>query len=195
MGGVLIDFSHKKMCENIAQLCGIECLDVQRILFEQNLSDAYERGIIDTSTIGQKFHELTKKPFTYEDMLSAISDIFTPKKETVPLLEKLKKQGLSLYLLSNTCKAHFDHIRTYYPFLKFFDGFILSYEINARKPEKKIYEEALRMGKTPLEECFYIDDVLEYVAAAKGYGIDSHHFKETSSLLADLEKRGIRVCL
>ena len=191
LGGVLINFSHEKMCRNIAQYCGLDPEIVRTHLFEKKLAEDYERGRIDSKTLYQLFRSLSGKALVFEELMHAASDIFSLKNETPELLEACKRQNLSLFLLSNTCEPHFFHAQKQFDFLKLFDGFILSYEVGARKPEKKIYDEALRRAQSPSEECFYVDDVSEYVEAAKGFGIDSHLFKEADDLTLVLEKRGV----
>lgn len=193
MGGVLINFSHEKMCSNIANYCGLDLDTVHENIFEKKLGEIYEKGEINSSELFNHFKQLSKKSLYFDELLFAISDIFSPKKETMQMLQQLKKQKIKLYLLSNTCEAHFMHIRDHYHFLQLFDGFVLSYMIKSRKPEKLIYDYALHLCKTPKEECFYVDDVTEYVEAAKKYGIDSHQYQNGETLIKALENRGIQL--
>lgn len=192
LGGVLIDFSHEKMCQNIAKYCQLSPELVQAHIFEKDIGERYERGTIDSQTIHSHFCQLSGLPLDFDQLMAAISDIFTPKLEMPPILEDLKKQNYSLFLLSNTCEAHFLHAKKSFDFLKLFDGYILSYENDVRKPEKAIFDIALQRSQTAREECFYTDDVSEYVHAAESYGIDSHLFENAEGLLVALENRGIK---
>jgi len=193
LGGVLINFSHEKMCQNIAEICDLDLDLVKAHLFEKKLSEKYERGAIDSETLHKHFCQLSKKPLEFEGLMQATSSIFSLKEEMPPILEALKKQNIALILLSNTCEAHFSQVDKQFPFLKLFDGFILSYEVKARKPEKTIYEAALEMSQMEADQCFYVDDVLEYVEAARDFGIDSHHFEGAPNLISSLEKRDINL--
>ncbi len=71
--------------------------------------------------------------------------------------------------------------------------FILSYEVKARKPDKAIFDAALELGDAKPEESFYIDDIPEYVDAAKSYGIHSHAFTGAKDLIDALEKQNINL--
>lgn len=193
LGGVLINFSHETMCQNLAHYCDLDLDLVKAHLFEKNLSEEYERGAIDSKTLHEHFCQLSKKKLDYEGLLQATSSIFSLKEEMPPILEALKKQNITLILLSNTCEAHFWQVEKQFPFLKLFDGFILSYEVKARKPEKTIYDKALELAQAQPDECLYVDDVLEYVEAAKDLGIDSHHFEGAENLISVLEKRDINL--
>lgn len=191
LGGVLIDFSHEKMCKNIADLCDLDLDMVKGHLFEKNLSEMYERGIIDSKTLYEHFCQLSAHTFSFEDLMLAASDIFKVKEEMPPLLESLKKQGLHLFLLSNTCEAHIEYAKKNFPFLGLFDGLILSYEVAARKPEPEIFDAALEHAQASAEGSFFTDDVEMHVAAAKNCGIDSHHFVGKEELVLALAERGI----
>ena len=79
--------------------------------------------------------------------------------------------------LRNTNEAHFDYISKRYDFLSLFDAHLLSFRLKKVKPEKEIYEAAIMASKTPREHCFYIDDIPEYVAAAKALGLEGHVYQ------------------
>lgn len=193
LGGVLIDFSHEKMCTNLATLCHVEPAQMKKFLFEGQLADDYERGLINSTELHRQLTSLSGEKIDFEEMLLAASEIFSPKPEMAALLEALKAKGYSLILLSNTCEAHFWFVQKTFAFLELFDNFTLSYEVQARKPEKKIYDAALAKGGTTPEKCFYTDDVPEYVIAARNYGIDSHLFEGHEELITALQKRGCAI--
>ena len=132
LGGVLIDFSHEKMCKNIAELCSLDLDLVKGHLFEKNLGEMYERGVIDSKTLYEHFCQLSSAAFSYEDLMHAAADIFQVKEEMPPLLESLKKQGFRLFLLSNTCHAHIEYAKKHFPFLGLFDGLVLSFEVDRK---------------------------------------------------------------
>lgn len=192
LGGVLIDFSHEKMCKNLSSYCQIPLDEMKKFFFEEGMSDAYERGVISSEDLHEALSHRSPQPLNYEDLLDAAAQIFSPKPEMAALLEKLKAEGIRLILLSNTCEAHFWHAQRYFGFLDLFDGFALSYEVKARKPERAIYDAALNLGNTAVEKCFYTDDIPEYVTAAKAYGIDSHLFENFEKLSEALDKRGLK---
>jgi len=191
LGGVLINFSHEKMCQNIADLCDLDCNLVKGHLFEKNLGEMYERGVIDSKTLYEYFCGLSNHSFSFDDLMMAASDIFQIKEEMPPLLESLKKQSFRLFLLSNTCQAHIDYVKKHFSFLDLFDGLVLSYEVAARKPEPEIFKAALEKAQTSAPQSFFIDDVESHVKAAEKCGIDSHHFVGKEELKLALAKRGI----
>ena len=68
---------------------------------------------------------------------------------------------------------------------------IISHEVGAVKPEEKIYREVERASGFPSEEHFYIDDIQEYVDAAKEIGWDAVQFINYQKLINDLKERNI----
>lgn len=130
-------------------------------------------------------HIIDKKTFC-----EYYSNIFSENKEVVDLLPKLKK-SFTLVLLSNTNIIHFEYGWKQYDFLRHFDKIVVSYEAGAIKPEEKIYRTVESFTKRNPEEHFFIDDIAEYVNAARALGWDGVQFKGYKSLLIELINRGI----
>jgi len=101
------------------------------------------------------------------------------------------KKKYELYLLSNTDSIHQKYGWQKYDFLKHFDKLILSHEVGAVKPEKMIYLAVEETSGYPSKEHIFIDDVEEYVNAAKSLGWDGIHFKDYNSLVEELNLRKI----
>ena len=183
LGNVLVNFSHEKMFDQVALLTGIPPERVYEILFKERSGHQYEKGLISTEEIYQLIQKQTTTTFEMKEPVEAASTIFSPKEEMELLVKKLKDKGYRLILLSNTFEPHFNYIAENYSFLPLFDHLILSYELGYAKPEKKIYEEAIKQAECLSSECFFIDDRLENIRAAEVLGIKGHHFR-THTLLS-----------
>ena len=55
-----------------------------------------------------------------------------------------------------------------------------------------IYREAIARAQCLPQECFFTDDIPEYVAGAKLAGIDAVQFSNREQLEKELQARGIR---
>jgi HAD superfamily hydrolase (TIGR01509 family) len=98
-----------------------------------------------------------------------------------------------LVLVSNTNALHFEMLRvTHANLLRHFDELVLSYEIHAMKPRPEIYQAAVERAGCRPEECFYTDDIVAYVEAAKGMGIDAVAFESRMQLGREMGARGIQ---
>ena len=87
------------------------------------------------------------------------------------LLPELKKRGLRLYFLSNFPGDIFEEIRSGYYFFKYFDGGIISAEVNLSKPDIRIYRALIDKYSLIPEESLFIDDIEVNVMAAKETGM------------------------
>jgi len=190
LGNVIIFFCHKRMCRQIADKSGLSPDKIEESLLNSPLGDLYERGSISCDDLHRHFCEHFSTSIPKEEFFFAMSDIFTLNEPMIPIIEKLKANGVELILLSNTCPAHFEYARKSYPILSVFDSYILSYEVGARKPEKKIFEHAIANSSSEIKNCFYTDDIQQYVESARCLGIDAHTFINTSQLTEALQSRG-----
>jgi len=190
LGNVLIFFDPQKMCRQIAALSSLSEQHVHDVMLQYG--DLYERGSVDSRTIHDEFCRMAQKQIHFDTWIDAVSDIFEPNLEVIAIAHLLKEKGHCLFLLSNTCSAHFNRALSQFPFLKIFDGYVLSYEVGARKPEKKIYEKALEIaGCQNRKHCFYTDDILSYVESARSLDIDAEQYQSPQELTQHLHARGI----
>ena len=189
LGNVLIFFDHQKMCRQIAEVSGLEMDLVKNVM--QKYGDLYERGHVDSRTIYDEFCKLAKKNLHFETLMHAVSNIFEPNDPVISIAKELKEKNHRLFLLSNTCEAHFTFASSQFPFLKDFDGYVLSYQVGARKPEKKIYEKALEIAGCRNKECFYTDDIFPYIESARSMEIDAEQYTDPQTLTQHLYARGI----
>lgn len=125
-----------------------------------------------------------------EDFCRIYSEIFTPNKDVISLLPILKKKH-KLILLSNTDPLHKKYGWEKYEFLKQFDHKVLSFEAKSVKPEEKIYRIVEEYSKSPSHTHLYIDDIAEYVEAAKKFGWDAIQFLNYNQLCGEFQSRGI----
>jgi FMN phosphatase YigB (HAD superfamily) len=188
LGNVLLFFDHKKMCTQASTLTGVKEERVYELMLGRG--DLYERGGIDSCTLHREITEESQRTIEFNALMTALSDIFQPNPPVIELAMRLKAQGHPLFLLSNTCEPHFIFAKTRFPFLSAFDGYVLSYEVQARKPEKKIFESALSIAKCAPSDCFYTDDILSYVESARELHIDAEQYTHPQTLEYHLSSRG-----
>jgi HAD superfamily hydrolase (TIGR01509 family) len=83
----------------------------------------------------------------------------------VALHAALRDQGFATFVFSNTNELAVRHIRRNFPFFARFDGYVLSYEQKAMKPDAKIYEAAEQMSGRSGGQILYVDDRPENIEA------------------------------
>jgi len=178
------------MIERICQCTGLTGEEIKKMLFERNLRDLYETGKINSLELHSLFQEASPRLFSFDEFMHALSDIFTPNHEIWPIVHSLKKEGIRLVLLSNTSECHFKRINTDYPICQVFDQLILSYEVGACKPDLLIYQKALEAANCSKDECFYTDDIPEFIAGASKAGLKGEIYTDPFSLRKHLIDRG-----
>ena len=191
LGNVLIPFDYSKV---------ISCVDAKRPglgaefmeFYKENyhIHRGYERGDISDKEFVDIMLKALDHTMTVEEFCTCFSDIFTVNEDVVALLPRLK-ENYRLVLLSNTSHIHQQYGWGHYEFLKNFEHLFLSHEVNAVKPEPKIYRTVMEYTKLPASEHIFIDDVAEYGQGAKNEGWDAIQFIGYDNLVAELSARGI----
>lgn len=193
LGNVLFFFDHTKMIRQIGHCCGIPPEALKKIFFQHRIHQDYEQGQINSEDVHKILVKHGTKPFTHQEWMEAASDIFIPNTDLWPTIEALKEKKIRLVLLSNTSEVHYNYLNSHYPILSLFDAKILSYEVKASKPQPQIFQAALRSIDCSIDQCFYTDDIAEFIAAARKEGIDGEIFVDVSGLKSHLLQRGLAV--
>lgn len=95
-------------------------------------------------------------------------------------------------LLSNVDRYYWDAIRTAHPELECFDALLLSCDLGMAKPDREIFLHASAVAGAAPSRCFFIDDTLANVEAARTLGFEAHWFKGVPGLLNELKQRKTR---
>lgn len=191
MGNVLVFFSHERMCTQLGELCGKSAAEMRTILLGTELQLDFERGRHSELEFCELLSERVGVSLDLPAVRTAASDIFWHHDDMLPILAGLKQHGYRLVLLSNTSISHFRWIQERYQFLNYFDDCVVSYEAGAIKPEPRIYEVALSKIQCAPEECFYTDDIPDYIAAARQFGLQAEVFQNAVTFQDHLRQRGI----
>lgn len=194
LGNVLVDFSHERMCRQIAAVCRAQAEDIRTLLFDSGLEADFERGRISEQEVHSRIVATFGGPIDFAELMEAGADIFEPPRPAMSqLIGSLKSAGARLVLLSNTNTAHFGRLRNHLGLLDAFDAFVLSCEVGAIKPEAAIYAAAEDVAGCTPAECLYIDDLAANVEAGRRHGFDAELFTTVEDLVPRMRRRGIAV--
>jgi putative hydrolase of the HAD superfamily len=113
----------------------------------------------------------------HEHFRSLWSDIFWLNSEYLALLSRAKRSQLKLVMLSNTNALHIEWARRQFPeVFEIFDHEVFSFGLHTAKPDRRIFQEALRLAEVEADEAIYFDDIASYADAASAMGIHGHQF-------------------
>ena len=191
LGKVLVGFEFQRAYQALEKFCGHQAPEMQRRIAASGLVDRFETGRIPPREFVTSLCGLIGAEIHYDDFCGVFNSIFTKTLVPESLLEGLAS-NYRLLLLSNTNAIHFEMLDRTYPMLRHFHHRILSFEVNAMKPQPAIYQAAIERAGCRPEECFYTDDIPEFITAAQKLGIDAVQFESSGQLEQELKRRGIR---
>jgi putative hydrolase of the HAD superfamily len=134
------------------------------------LAIAYETGQLTSDQFFEQLTEMAGIRISRQEFIDSYTAIFTRIDSTATLIRQLKPH-YRLGLLSNTNEWHYEHNIKTVDVFPLFDAVSLSFEVCAMKPAPAIYEDMLRKIGSEANACLYIDDIPEYVEAAKQLGM------------------------
>ncbi len=193
LGNVVLNFSHRRAAQQMAEVVGLDVELVWRLVFENDLQRRLEMGALTSQEFCAALSAATGRRFDCDDLIRAGSDIFWLNKSIVPLISNLASTGQPMGLLSNTCEAHWQLVCTKFPIVQaLFRPAILSFEVGAMKPEPAVYRAAITAARVPPNRIFFVDDRLDNVQGAVLAGMDAHPYESAAKLADLLQNRGIR---
>jgi 2-haloacid dehalogenase len=191
IGAVLVDWNPRYYYRKVIQ---------DEALIEKFLGEVATFEFNHTLDLGRPWEdaraELMAKFPEYEAMIDAYwhnwLEMFSgPIHESVDILMDIKRRGYPLYALSNWNDVKFQVALQEFPFLRLFDGRIVSGEVKLGKPDPQIYQLLLDTYKLNPRESLFIDDRLDNVNAARQLGIEAIQFLSPVQLERDLIEYGV----
>lgn len=113
--------------------------------------------------------------------------------ESVAILSQLRQAPVRLLALTNWSAETFPVARERFPFLRWFEGIVVSGEEEMIKPDAEIFELLCRRYRVRPERAVFIDDSARNVQAAQALGFHGIHFTGTASLREGLRALGMQV--
>jgi glucose-1-phosphatase len=188
LGNVILPFEHRQIATKLHETSRIQDRftpdDLFRFLFDgdRGLVNPYEEGLMSSVDFFAKLRERYKLELEFDDFKDIWNIIFREDLEVNDMILYLKSKGYPVFLLSNTNELHFSYIQERYPIVHSLDEWILSYEVGAKKPKQKIYDSIFERTSVIRSEALYIDDIPEYVEAARNYGLQGLIFRNAKDV-------------
>lgn len=170
LGKVLVDFDYSIAARKVAARSAKSPEDLHSFLGSSPLLIDYECGRLTRRQFYEAIHDAVQFHGDVGEFGGYFADIFTEIPGTIALHAELRQRGFKTYIFSNTNDLAIEHIRRNFPFFKYFDGYIYSYEVGAMKPLPKIYEAMEQMTGRRGADLIYLDDRPENIAAGTARG-------------------------
>lgn len=193
LGGVIFDSGTSKAIRTISVKYNIPQKHVAQFLTE-------------SSQAGTKYRtgEITREDFWTQAIASwgktlnpvTLNDIwvsgYSLRRELVPVLSGLKKNGYKLGVLSNTVSDRFEYIKKQITLSDYFDAMVLSFSDHVLKPQEQAFLLILKkLAVADPKEALYIDDKEIHAGVARSLGMKAVVYKNPKKLKQDLQKLNI----
>lgn len=159
---------------------------ISEIIFESEKGQEFFNGKISTI----KFYKTLIKQ--YPNHKDEIKQIFYPESlphmmppnyNTFELLKELKESGYNIYILSNMDKSMSEYFRNVFEIDNYISGAVYSFEVNFKKPNRKIFDALIEKYNLNPSETLYIDDSTKNTEAARNLGFNTIVFKNAEKTI------------
>ena len=128
----------------------------------------------------------------YSDHIIAYSRRFP---ETIPgpvdgmldIVRALANRGTPIFAISNFGAESWAQFRPTAPIFELFSDIVISGEERMMKPDTAIFELALERFSRRADQCLFIDDRPENIAAGQAIGLAGHHFRDATAFEGELK--------
>ena len=188
LGGVFFDWDPNHFYKNVFENIEEREFFLAEVCNDQwNVQQDAGRSIAEAELeLIPKFPHYEKEiKMYYKNHRKMIRGVF---EESVDILKKLKDKNYDCYVLSNWSAETFAGMIDDYPFLKLFDGLLISGEDKLIKPDHAIYQLARDRFNLNPEETVFIDDKLENIQAAQEMNFKTIHLTDPNIIKTEIKK-------
>lgn len=189
LGGVLVDNPAPGMFSHYAKTLNVTVKQLEKVYPKYEVD--WQKGALTEEEFWKKvttdLH--VPQPNVTSLWLDGFLSSYHEKGEMFSLIKKLKSDGYTIALLSNTEVPIMNYIKE--KSWSDFDLFIYSCEVGMRKPDLEIYETTLSNLNINPEEAVFIDDKAENINAAKSIGMHAILFANPQQVISELHNVGL----
>ena len=185
MGNVLLEWDKDKILQGVSDTKK-DYLILDKTIFQSGLWERLDLGTMSREELVLKVVSMIGS--TYQKKVEEVIwnwpsyiDIY---REVFPVLSELKKKGDRIFVLSNTSKVFYDLLdEQLSPLKELLDGFVLSCDIKAIKPDLAMFKEILDKYQLDPANCVFLDDIEDNTSAAEKLGIKAYQVKKRSDVV------------
>ena len=185
MGNVLLEWNKDKILQGVSDTKE-EYLILDKAIFQSGLWERLDLGTMTREELVLKVVSMIGR--TYQKKVEEVIwnwpsyiDIY---REVFPVLSELKKKGHRIFVLSNTSKVFYDLLEEQLsPIKELLDGFVLSCDIKAIKPDLAMFKEILDKYQLDPTHCVFLDDIEDNTSVAEKLGIKGYQVKKRSDVV------------
>ena len=141
--------------------------------------EEYQKGIITQNQLVNKLaitYPNIAKQIPY--LLDTLTGNLVVNPEILEYVKAIKKKGAQVLIMSNSIPET-EEIMELYSLNDVFDDIILSTKVNEIKPNKNIFEYAIKHYRLKPEDTVFVDDTKKNLKGAEAFGIEGIHCSNT----------------
>ncbi len=191
LGGVLVDWDRRYLYERLIPDASARSWFLSSVC-DLQWNARMDRGLPFSDGIREKQAEHPE----HAELISAYFEHWQemlrgPIEGSVRHLERLKREGVPLYALTNWSAETFPVAQARFSFLGHFEGVVVSGVEGVAKPEEEIYLRLIDRYHLTVERTLFIDDSAPNVETARRLGFVAVHFTDPDALGNALREHGL----
>ncbi len=191
LGKVLLNFDNWIFFRKMTRFCPLTEKEIRAAVHKSpEFVALFDSGKITPREFYLRVTAKLGARISYDEFFAAYADVFSRHPPAFQVLSKLRGR-YRLILLSNTDVVRFAFIKSNFPEILIFDGYVLSFEVGSMKPEPGIYRAALESAAVPASEAVFIDDMEANVRAAETLGLRGIVYTPETDLEKELRLLGL----
>lgn len=185
MGNVLLEWNKDKILQSVSNTKK-DYLILDKSIFQSGLWERLDLGTMTKEELVLKLVSMIGRGYQkkVEEVIWNWPSYIDIYREVFPVLSELKKKGHRIFVLSNTSKVFYDLLEEQLsPLKELLDGFVLSCDIKAIKPDLAMFKGILDKYQLDPTNCVFLDDIEDNTIAAEKLGIKSYQVKKRSDVV------------
>ena len=185
MGNVLLEWDKDKILQGVSDTKK-DYLILDKTIFQSGLWERLDLGTMSREELVLKVVSMIGNTYKkkVEEVIWNWPSYIDIYREVFPVLSELKKKGHRIFVLSNTSKVFYDLLEEQLsPIKELLDGFVLSCDIKAIKPDLAMFKEILDKYQLDPTHCVFLDDIEDNTSAAEKLGIRAYQVKKRSDVV------------
>lgn len=187
LGNVLIHINPELAMKSFEEACGLRQQEMKKF-YLSDLHLGFMKGDYSTGEFYNAMvdeYSISLSEYQFHKIWNGV--IGVAKDGIHEMIEELKV-SYSLVLCSNTDPWHWQKVLQDIPFMKEFEHFFLSFEMELIKPDALVFEHLLSTLGVQGQDCIFIDDMPENIVSAEQFGIEGIAASEPNVIREELKR-------
>ncbi len=156
---------------------------VTRGMFGGSVWKELDRAVISVEEILERFYEAEPEyRKEIDEAFGRVGECVARRDWVIPLVDSIKEQGYQVLFLSNMSEHVMNSNPEAFDFVSHMDGGVFSCHVKLIKPDPEIFRTLFEKYGLEAEECLFIDDQPDNIAASRKLGMKAIRYEDPDQL-------------